>query len=111
MNRNLPNWRSLLYVPASAGKFVAKAHERGDRAVILDLEDGDAPWCEVCLSAPACRPRPPACGAMARMCWCASTARLRIAAQDIAAAVAAGADALFCTKVMGPDHVRLLSGK
>ncbi|MEQ5870518.1 CoA ester lyase [Sagittula sp. NFXS13] len=31
--------RSLLYVPASAERFVAKAHERGADAVILDLED------------------------------------------------------------------------
>ncbi len=31
--------RSLLYVPASSGRFIAKAHERGADAVILDLED------------------------------------------------------------------------
>ena len=31
--------RSLLYVPAHIDKFVAKAHERGADAVILDLED------------------------------------------------------------------------
>lgn len=35
--------RSLLYVPASSERFVAKAHERGAHAVILDLEDGVAP--------------------------------------------------------------------
>jgi ABC-type cobalamin transport system ATPase subunit len=43
MTRNLPNWRSLLYVPASEERFVAKAHERGADAIILDLEDGVAP--------------------------------------------------------------------
>lgn len=31
--------RSLLYVPANAERFIAKAHERGADAVILDLED------------------------------------------------------------------------
>jgi citrate lyase subunit beta/citryl-CoA lyase len=31
--------RSLLYVPADNEKFVAKAHERGADAIILDLED------------------------------------------------------------------------
>ncbi|MBY6092585.1 HpcH/HpaI aldolase/citrate lyase family protein [Maritimibacter alkaliphilus] len=31
--------RSLLYVPANAERFVAKAHERDADAVILDLED------------------------------------------------------------------------
>lgn len=31
--------RSLLYVPAHAERFLAKAHERGADAIILDLED------------------------------------------------------------------------
>ncbi len=35
--------RSLLYVPASAERFIAKAHMRGADAIILDLEDGVAP--------------------------------------------------------------------
>ena len=35
--------RSLLYVPASAERFVARAHERGADAIILDLEDAIPP--------------------------------------------------------------------
>ena len=35
--------RSMLYVPASSERFVAKAQERGADAIILDLEDGVAP--------------------------------------------------------------------
>src|SRR3982751_3169986 len=31
--------RSLLYVPAHSERFLAKAHERGADAIILDLED------------------------------------------------------------------------
>lgn len=31
--------RSLLYVPASSERFIAKAHERGADAIVLDLED------------------------------------------------------------------------
>lgn len=31
--------RSLLYVPAHAERFIARAHERGADAIILDLED------------------------------------------------------------------------
>jgi len=38
-----PRWRSLLYVPATSERFVAKAHERGADAIILDLEDAVAP--------------------------------------------------------------------
>jgi citrate lyase subunit beta / citryl-CoA lyase len=36
-------WRSLLYVPVTEERFVAKAHERGADAVILELEDAVAP--------------------------------------------------------------------
>ena len=35
--------RSLLYVPASSSRFIAKAHQRGADAIILDLEDSVAP--------------------------------------------------------------------
>ena len=35
--------RSLLYVPAHSERFIARAHERGADAIILDLEDSVAP--------------------------------------------------------------------
>ena len=38
-NRQQPNWRSLLFVPVTAERFVAKAHTRGADAIILDLDD------------------------------------------------------------------------
>jgi citrate lyase subunit beta/citryl-CoA lyase len=38
-----PRWRSLLYVPMTSERFVAKAHERGADAIILELEDAVAP--------------------------------------------------------------------
>ncbi|HEY3184345.1 MAG TPA: CoA ester lyase, partial [Gaiellaceae bacterium] len=38
-----PRWRSLLYVPVTSERFVAKAHERGADAIILELEDAVAP--------------------------------------------------------------------
>lgn len=34
-----PVWRSMLFIPAHVGHFVARAHERGADALILDLED------------------------------------------------------------------------
>lgn len=43
MNAYRPRWRSLLYVPVVSERFVAKAHERGADAIILELEDGVAP--------------------------------------------------------------------
>ena len=33
-------YRSMLYVPAHSERFLARAHERGADAIILDLEDG-----------------------------------------------------------------------
>jgi len=41
--RGAPVIRSLLYVPASSDRFIAKAHERGADAIILDLEDAVVP--------------------------------------------------------------------
>jgi citrate lyase subunit beta/citryl-CoA lyase len=38
-----PTWRSLLFVPVTSERFVAKAHTRGADAIILDLEDAVAP--------------------------------------------------------------------
>ena len=38
-----PIIRSLLYVPASSERFIARAHERDADAIILDLEDSVAP--------------------------------------------------------------------
>jgi citrate lyase subunit beta/citryl-CoA lyase len=38
-----PRWRSLLYVPVTSERFVAKAHTRGADAIILELEDAVAP--------------------------------------------------------------------
>ncbi len=43
MSSYRPRWRSLLYVPVVSERFVAKAHERGADAIILELEDGVAP--------------------------------------------------------------------
>lgn len=37
-----PTWRSLLYVPVTSQRFLAKAHTRGADAIQLDLEDAVA---------------------------------------------------------------------
>jgi len=39
LKRDLPVWRSLLYVPVNVEKFVEKAHTRGADCIQLDLED------------------------------------------------------------------------
>jgi citrate lyase subunit beta/citryl-CoA lyase len=41
--KELPLWRSMLFVPANVERFVNTAHTRGADAYILDLEDAIAP--------------------------------------------------------------------
>jgi len=105
---NLPTWRSLLYVPATRADFIAKAHTRGADAIILDLEDAVAP-----AEKPRARAALAAAVPAVRQNGAAVIIRinrpLRMAVADIDAAIAAGADALILTKLMGPDHVRLLA--
>ncbi|TCZ65531.1 HpcH/HpaI aldolase/citrate lyase family protein [Roseicella aquatilis] len=105
---DLPTWRSLLYVPATRESFVAKAHTRGADAIILDLEDAVAP-----AEKPAARAALAGAVPLVRQGGADVCVRinrpLRLAAQDIDAAVSAGADLLVLTKLMGPDHVRLLA--
>ena len=107
MTRKLPNWRSLLYVPTNRESFVARAHTRGADAIILDLEDAIAPGEKAAarglLAAAVPRVRQGGADVVVRV-----NRALRLAVPDIDAAVAAGADALILTKLMGADHVRLL---
>jgi len=43
MKRELPVWRSLMYVPVNVDKYVDKAHTRGADVLQLDLEDSVPP--------------------------------------------------------------------
>ena len=89
--------RSLLYVPASSERFLAKAHERGADAIILDLEDAVAPDRK-----DAVRERLEAAVAMARRSG--ATVFVRINSEptriwlDAEAACRAGADGLLVPK-------------
>ncbi|MBM3489034.1 MAG: CoA ester lyase [Alphaproteobacteria bacterium] len=43
MQRQLPFWRSMMYVPGNVERFIEKAHTRGADALIIDLEDSVLP--------------------------------------------------------------------
>src|SRR2546429_8314298 len=43
MRKDLPVWRSMLFVPVTQRRFVEGAARRGADAIILDLEDSVAP--------------------------------------------------------------------
>ncbi|TDH63014.1 CoA ester lyase [Dankookia rubra] len=106
--RKLPTWRSLLYVPATRESFVAKAHTRGADAIILDLEDAVAPSEKPAARAALAKAVPMVRQSGAEVCVRINRP-LRMALPDIDAAVGAGAEVLVLTKLMGPDHVRLLA--
>lgn len=89
--------RSLLYVPASSGRFLAKAHERGADAIILDLEDAVAP-----AQKDAARDALPDAVAMVRRNGAAVFVRVNAEPErvrrDAEAACRAGADGLLVPK-------------
>jgi citrate lyase subunit beta/citryl-CoA lyase len=106
--RPQPNWRSLMFVPVLAERFVAKAHTRGADAIILDLEDSIIP-------ANKAAAREAIAAAVPRVSQAGADVVVRInrpldlVVPDIAASVMPGVSALMLPKVMGPEHVRLLA--
>ena len=108
MTQTLPSWRSLLFVPVTSERFVAKAHTRGADALILDLEDSILPTrkADARAALPAAVPRVAQKGAdvVVRI-----NRPIDLAVADIAASVMPGVAALMLPKVMGPEHVRLLA--
>jgi len=105
---SIPNWRSLLFVPATAERFVAKAHTRGADVIILDLEDSIPP-----AEKEAARAALPAAAAQVRGNGTEVAVRinraLELAVPDIAAAIRPEVTALMLPKIMGAEHVKLLS--
>jgi citrate lyase subunit beta/citryl-CoA lyase len=105
---DLPTWRSLLFVPVTKENFVVKAHTRGADAIILDLEDSIAP-----AEKDAARRALPAAVKTVAQGGADVVVRINrpmeMAVVDIAAAVLPGVSALMLPKVMGPEHVKLLS--
>ncbi|MBR0679164.1 CoA ester lyase [Roseomonas eburnea] len=109
MTRASPaTWRSLMFVPATGEKFVAKAHTRGADVVILDLEDSIPPG-----EKPAARAALPAASVIVSQAGAEVAVRINraldLAVADIAAAVMPSVGTLMLPKVMGPEHIRLLS--
>jgi citrate lyase subunit beta/citryl-CoA lyase len=103
-----PNWRSLLFVPATAQRFVEKAHTRGADVIILDLEDSIPPGEK--LAARAALPAAAKTVGQKGAEVCVRINRpLELAVADIEAAVMKEVTVLMLPKVMGPEHVKLLS--
>jgi len=106
--RSLPAWRSLMFCPANAERFVAKAHTRGADAIILDLEDSVA-------AAEKATARSGVAKAVLTVGQAGADVLVRInrelhwAVEDICAVVGPAVMGLVIPKVMGSEHLRLLA--
>ncbi|GAB4394632.1 MAG: CoA ester lyase [Kiloniellaceae bacterium] len=99
--------RSLLYVPASAPRFIAKAHERGADAIILDLEDAVVEDQKDAARAALAEAVPQVCRGGAGVFVRVNAGR-RLA-EDARAAVAAGAAGIMLPKVRRPAEIDVLA--
>jgi len=100
--------RSLLYVPVSSERFLAKAHERGADAIILDLEDSVAPAQKDAARGRLAEAVPMAGrgGATVFVRINSEPERIRL---DAEAACLAGAAGLFVTKARAPAAIAALA--
>ena len=96
--------RSALFVPLADERFLAKAHERGADALLLDLEDSVPPAQKAAARArlPDAAPRLAALGAtvMVRV-----NSEPGLLAEDLKAAAQSRVTAVFLPKVESPEHV------
>jgi citrate lyase subunit beta/citryl-CoA lyase len=100
-------YRSMLYVPGSSERFIAKAAERGADAIILDLEDSVAPSEKDSARARLAQ-SVERCGAGGADVYVRINRPLGLAVADIEAAARSAAVGLLLSKTEGPEHASLL---
>lgn len=107
MYRELPVWRSLMYVPVNVEKFVDKAHTRGADVIQLDVEDS-VPAAEKAnarklIAKNAARVKRGGADVVVRI-----NQPLSLAVRDIEEAVCPDVDGIAVTKATGVSHLQLL---
>lgn len=107
MPKELPVWRSLMYVPVNVEKYVDKAHTRGADVIQLDLEDS-VPLAEKAnarklVEKAAARVRRGGADVVVRI-----NQPLSLAVRDLEHSVCPDVDGIACTKIDSASHVRLL---
>jgi citrate lyase subunit beta/citryl-CoA lyase len=107
MKRELPVWRSLLYVPVNVEKFVDKAHTRGADVLQLDLEDAVPPAekekARTLVEKNAARVRRGGADVVVRI-----NQPLALAVRDLEHSICPDVDGIAITKADSASHVRLL---
>ena len=103
MTREIPVWRSLMYVPVNVDKYVDKAHTRGADCIQLDLEDS-VPASEKA----AARKLVPAAAKRVRRAGADVVVRINhdLAEADLQASICEDVDGIALTKTQSVDHVR-----
>ncbi len=104
MRDDLPVWRSLLFVPVTAEKFVRTGADRGADGIILDLEDAVAPSqkevARTLIADAIPQVARTGCDVLVRV-----NRPWRLLVRDLEAAVIPGVMALVLTKVDSAEHV------
>jgi citrate lyase subunit beta/citryl-CoA lyase len=107
MYRELPVWRSLMYVPVNVEKYVDKAHTRGADVIQLDVEDSVPPSEKAAarklIAKNAARVRRGGADVVVRI-----NQPLSLAVRDIEEAICPDVDGLAITKATGVSHIQLL---
>lgn len=107
MTKELPVWRSLMYVPVNVEKFVDKAHIRGADCIQLDLEDSVPPAekerARTLVEKAAARVRRGGADVVVRI-----NRPLSLAVRDLEHAVMPDVNGIACTKIDSASHVKLL---
>ena len=98
------NARSLLFIPADAERFIAKAAERGADVIVLDLEDGVAPSSKLKARA-ALRDAVQQLHQSGVVVYVRVNNEPDLLAADVAATVLSGADGIVMPKVDAPEQL------
>src|SRR5690348_12738414 len=108
MKPDLPVWRSMLFVPVTAERFVNGAARRGADAIILDLEDAVA-----ASEKERARELVPEAAKIVSRGGADVVVRLnrplRMTVRDLEAVIGPGVHAVALPKAEGAEHVRLVA--
>src|SRR2546425_6891724 len=108
MTKDLPVWRSMLFVPVTERRFVEGAARRGADAIILDLEDSVA-----ASEKERARTLVPEAAEIVSRGGADVVVRLnrplRMTVRDLEAVIGPGVEAVALPKAESADHVRLVA--
>jgi citrate lyase subunit beta/citryl-CoA lyase len=108
MTKDLPVWRSLLFVPVTQRRFVDGAARRGADGIILDLEDSVA-----ASEKERARTLVPEAAQIVSRGGADVIVRInrpmRMTVRDLEAVIGPGVDAIALPKAESPEHVQLVA--